>query len=186
MATTVITDPTTKTVMIHPKLVGNQSPSVGIAIPNGSPTAVADTAIIAPARKQNIRALTTLKIDASLEPQIFLSCQYRVSFVFTATGAHKKAQLKTANTLPIINPQTKSTAATPCATNKGPITNSVPAVCSPAYIPTNPFQPLSLLLGTGSRSYSSVETSLLFSRCRKYWIIINYSLKILLQPINVF
>src|SRR5699024_5862768 len=126
------TIPTRKTVTIHPKLVGNQSPSVGIAIPNGSPTAVADTAIIAPARKQNIRALTTLKIDASLEPQIFLSCQYRVSFVFTATGAHRNAQLKTAKTLPNINPHTKSTAATPRATNSGPMTNSVPAVCSPA------------------------------------------------------
>src|SRR5699024_7460382 len=126
MATTVITDPTAKTVIIHPKLVGIQSPSVGMAISNGSPTAVAETAIMAPAKKQNIRAFTTLNIEASLEPQIFLSCQYRVSFVFTATGAHKKAQLSTAKMLPIINPQTKSTAATPCATNNGPITNSVP------------------------------------------------------------
>ena len=48
------------TATIQPMLFGSQSPSEGMASPKGMPTAVAETAIIEPAKKQNISALTTL------------------------------------------------------------------------------------------------------------------------------
>ena len=60
MAMTVITAPTPSTVNTHPRLFGNISVSEGIAMPKGIPTAVAATATMAPARKQNIKALTML------------------------------------------------------------------------------------------------------------------------------
>ena len=56
--------------------------------------------------------------------------------------------------LPTISPTTRSKALTPAATNSGPIINSVPAQCSPAYMPTKLFSPSSDSRGTGWRSYS--------------------------------
>ncbi|MBA7579380.1 hypothetical protein ES708_21250 [subsurface metagenome] len=58
IARLVTTAPTMNTTTIQLMLLGYISLNPGIGIPNGSPTAVADTAIIAPARKQNMRALT--------------------------------------------------------------------------------------------------------------------------------
>ena len=46
-------------------------------------------------------------------------------------------------------------ALTPDAMNSGPIINSVPAVCSPAYWPTKLEKPSLARSGTGSRSNSS-------------------------------
>ncbi len=60
MASMVTTAPTANTVMTQPTLVGSQSARPGMGMPNGIPTAVADTAIMEPARKQNMRALTML------------------------------------------------------------------------------------------------------------------------------
>ena len=74
-------------------------------------------------------------------------------------GAVKNAQLNTANKFPMSRPTTKSNAVTPCATKRGPITNSVPAVCSPAYIPIKLLSPLSFDFGIGSRSNSFTESS---------------------------
>ena len=54
-----------------------------------------------------------------------------------------------------------SKALTPEATNSGPIMISVPAVCSPAYIPKKLLKPKRERCGTGSRSNSSVVVSLL-------------------------
>ena len=48
-------------------------------------------------------------------------------------------------------------AVAPQAMNNGPIMNSVPAVCSPAYMPQKELGPLSLVAGTGSRSNSLDE-----------------------------
>ena len=47
----------------------------------------------------------------------------------------RKAQLQTARIFPINPPRNMSLTETPWATNSIPITNSVPATCSPAYIP---------------------------------------------------
>src|SRR5690606_20474167 len=58
MANIVIIAPTMKTVITHPALDGYISFKVGISTLKGMPTAVAETATIAPARKQNMRALT--------------------------------------------------------------------------------------------------------------------------------
>jgi hypothetical protein len=60
IARLVTTNPTQKTTTIQVMLVGNISFNSGMGMLKGSPTAVAATEIIAPARKQNIKALTTL------------------------------------------------------------------------------------------------------------------------------
>src|SRR5690554_6739659 len=73
MATTVVMAPTTKTVITHPQLLGKISVREGMAKSNGIPTAVAETAIMAPARKQNKPALTKLYTRVNLLPAIFSS-----------------------------------------------------------------------------------------------------------------
>ncbi len=60
MASSVTAAPTASTVTTHPTVFGYRSLSPGIAMSNGIPTAVAATEIIAPARKQNMRAFTML------------------------------------------------------------------------------------------------------------------------------
>ena len=69
-------------------------------------------------------------------------------------GAVRSIQLSTASKLPRSSPTTTSKALTPAATNSGPIISSVPAQCSPAYIPTKLLNPNRAFSGTGSRSYS--------------------------------
>ena len=56
-ATKDMTAPTANTTIIQPTLFGSQSDKPSIVILNGIPTAVAETEIIAPARKQNIKPL---------------------------------------------------------------------------------------------------------------------------------
>ena len=90
-----------------------------MGISNGMPTAVAATEIIAPARKQNIRALTILYTKSRLGPVIFRRCQYRFSRVLVAMGAHRKAHDSTASKLPTSRPSSRSPVATPCATKSG-------------------------------------------------------------------
>ena len=51
-------------------------------------------------------------------------------------------------------PIIKSNALTPVVKNKGPITNSVPAACSPAYIPKKLFHPFNFESGMGILSNS--------------------------------
>ncbi len=60
MAKTVTTAPTMNTTATHPTAFGIRSSRPGISMPSGRPTAVAATEIMAPARKQNISALTML------------------------------------------------------------------------------------------------------------------------------
>ena len=73
----------------------------------------------------------------------------------TAIGAVRNIQLSTASRFPRRSPPTIAGALTPEAMNSGPIINSVPAVCSPAYWPTKLEKPSSARSGTGSRSNSS-------------------------------
>lgn len=73
MATTVVTAPTIRTMTIQETLLGSQSLSSAMGKLKGMPTAVAETAIMEPARKQNIRALTRLYKVVRLLPQIFSS-----------------------------------------------------------------------------------------------------------------
>ena len=70
MATSVITPPINRTVRTQPGVLGNQSDRVGISRSKGIPTAVAETAIIDPARKQNIKELTRLYQRTTFLPAI--------------------------------------------------------------------------------------------------------------------
>ena len=56
----VVRPPMIKTTMIHVILLGITSVSFGISKPVGTPTAVADTVIMDPAKKQNNTPLATL------------------------------------------------------------------------------------------------------------------------------
>ena len=53
---------------------------------------------------------------------------------FVAISAVRKRQVNTASKFPRSRPKIRLLAEAPQATNKGPIINSVPAVCSPAYM----------------------------------------------------
>ena len=55
-----MTAPTPSTMSTKLVLLGIQSPSEGIGMSKGMPTAVADTVIMAPARKQNRMPLARL------------------------------------------------------------------------------------------------------------------------------
>ena len=63
-------------------------------------------------------------------------------------------QVSTASRFPSNRPTIRLKASAPHFTKSGPIMNSVPAVCSPAYMPQNALGPLSALAGTRCRSYS--------------------------------
>ena len=69
-------------------------------------------------------------------------------------GAVRNIQLSTASRLPTSRPTITSKALTPAATNSGPIISSVPAQCSPAYMPMKLLKPSWARAGTGSRSNS--------------------------------
>ena len=56
----VVRPPMIITTMIHVTLLGITSVSLGISIPVGTPTAVAETVIMEPAKKQNNTPLATL------------------------------------------------------------------------------------------------------------------------------
>ncbi len=75
IASSVTAEPTTSTVTTHPTVFGYRSLSPGIAMSKGIPTAVAATDIIAPARKQNMRAFTMLYTKSSFGPAILRSFQ---------------------------------------------------------------------------------------------------------------
>ncbi len=59
--------------MIHPMLLGYLSLNSGMGNLNQTPSAVADTVTMAPARKQNITPFARLYSVTSCRPQIFSS-----------------------------------------------------------------------------------------------------------------
>ena len=65
--------PTPSTARTQPILLGSVSVSSGIGKSNHTPTAVAETVIIAPARKQNMTPLAKLYSVTNLRPQIISS-----------------------------------------------------------------------------------------------------------------
>jgi hypothetical protein len=69
--------------------------------------------------------------------------------------AVRKRQVRTAIRFPKRRPTRRSKALTPQAMKSGPIINSVPAVCSPAYIPQKARCPRRAFSGTGVLSNSS-------------------------------
>ncbi len=73
MATTVVMIPIKNTAITQPTLLGYMSFNDGMIILKGMPTAVADTAIMEPAKKQNNPAFTRLYISEKFEPPIFCS-----------------------------------------------------------------------------------------------------------------
>src|SRR5512146_1330119 len=71
-----------------------------------------------------------------------------------AMGAVRNRHVSTARMSPHSRPSSMSTGLAPQAMNSGPSMNSVPAVCSPAYMPQKEVGPFHAFGGTGSRSYS--------------------------------
>ena len=69
-ATTAMTLPTAATARIQPRLFGRVSSNLGIGNSNHTPTAVAETVIIAPAKKQNMMPLARLYSTTRSRPQI--------------------------------------------------------------------------------------------------------------------
>ncbi len=155
-----MTEPMTSTVTTHPTLFGQVSLSAGIEMSNQTPTAVALTVTMAPARKQNISPFARLYAVTSVRPQIFSNWKYSVRRARVAIGAVSSSQLSTASRLPTARPPTTAAALTPEAMNSGPSMSSVPEVCSPAYCPRKLENPSHAFSGTGSRSYSSTGSFL--------------------------
>ena len=79
---------------------------------------------------------------------------YQHPRVSVAIGAHTSAHDSTAIKLPSNRPMRTSPVRAPQLTNRAPMTNSVAATCSPAYIPAKRAPPCSWFSATGSRSYS--------------------------------